>query len=327
LQVAWLLALCLLAGLAAAQTAAPIRLNQRVQGTVSADGGSFHAFAAVHATRVRLVLELPDALGAVTLYDGKGEEIAFAEGRGEVELLHTLAADGIYLVGVTGLEPGARYRLTLAAQEPRTVYLYDDVPEPIVDAWAEPARESATAAVTPERRQEVPVARKKVLVTDDPTGADDAAGLGTGQAVADDAVDPATWGAYARLVGRRTAAPGRFRNQLAWTWARPGEVLHEDWYDSRGRHLGTVVITRGGQPGELLLRSGLFGDKEWRGRVDGDGSITFVGTRLTKLPFVVDLAPDGAYRSRTAKVDGDDRAVSIVPADDGNTWPLAPADG
>ena len=42
---------------------------------------------------------------------------------------------------------------------------------------------------------------------------------------------------------------------------------------------------------------------------------------------VVDLAPDGAYRSRTAKVDGDDRAVSIVPADDGNTWPLAPADG
>jgi hypothetical protein len=309
LQVAWLLALCLLAGLAAAQTAAPIRLNQRVQGTVSADGGSFHAFAAVHATRVRLVLELPDALGAVTLYDGKGEEIAFAEGRGEVELLHTLAADGIYLVGVTGLEPGARYRLTLAAQEPRTVYLYDDVPEPIVDAWAEPARESATAAVTPERRQEVPVTSTFF------------------QAVADDAVDPATWGAYARLVGRRTAAPGRFRNQLAWTWARPGEVLHEDWYDSRGRHLGTVVITRGGQPGELLLRSGLFGDKEWRGRVDGDGSITFVGTRLTKLPFVVDLAPDGAYRSRTAKVDGDDRAVSIVPADDGNTWPLAPADG
>ena len=298
---AWALALCLLSVGVAAQSPAQLALGQRSAGTTSTDGGEFHAFAAIAGTRLQLTLSLPATLGAVTLYDQAGDEIARAEGRDAIALAHTLEEDGIYLVGITSAASGIAYTLALDGQEPRIAYVYDE-PEP--GAATLPA--VATSPPAP--------AQPGALETSTPPPVDPPAF----------AADPAVWGVYARLAGRRTASETS-PYQMAWVWSRPGEELKEEWRDSQGKLGGTVVIVPTGQPGELRLRSGALGGKEWIGRVDEEGRITYVGSGLFKWAFIVDLPGGDVYRSRRTKVDAEGRPTSIQPATERNLWPLVPA--
>ncbi|WP_202842393.1 hypothetical protein [Luteimonas saliphila] len=326
----WLVVLSLLSATALAQSPPPIRLDQHIQGTASSGGGAFHAFAATHATRVRLVLSLPDAFGAVALYDTAGVEIAWVDGYGEVTLSHTLPADGIYLVGITSATPGVAYGLTLTGQEPRITYVYDDESGPgpgledavIVAASAEP--ESAEPAAAAEKTAPEAM-RSGPLQPAEPAEATqmDAGARSSPEA---DQPDPAVWGVYARLIGRRTV-PRAGSYQLAWHWNRPGEEIREEWHNSQGKVAGTIAIRPTGQAGQLRLHSAMLGGKEWIGRIGDGGQVTYVGVGLLKLPFVVDVSDEGMYRSRRAKVDDAGRPISIQPADMRSQWPLSPEEG
>lgn len=287
-------ALCLLAASASAQVPERIALGERRSGTAAGDGGVFYAFAAVQGTRLQATLAMPELRGAVTLYGAEGIELARAEGEGTVSLAHTLDEDGIYLIGITSAEASKDYTLALDGQEPRIEYVYD---EPLL-----PSGEGAPPVAPPVlNASPAPVALASPFVA-----------------------DPAVWGVYARLAGRRSV-PDPDRYDLTWTWVRPGEELLEEWRDTRGRVVSTIVIRPGGTPGTLQLRSSMLGGKEWVGRIGDGGHVTFVGVGLTKLPFVVEIAADGTYQLRRAKVDANGQPTTIQPAGRYSRWALAPA--
>ena len=140
------------------------------------------------------------------------------------------------------------------------------------------------------------------------------------------AADPAVWGVYAQLAGRRTVdVAGTYT--LAWVWSRPGEELVEQWLDGSGRIAHTNTLTPTGQPSQLLQRGSYLGGKEWLGMVGADGRVTFVGRGLMKKPYVVDVSPDGQFRMLKAKVDADGRPTWIGDPYSNAVWQLAPSAG
>lgn len=140
------------------------------------------------------------------------------------------------------------------------------------------------------------------------------------------AADPAVWGIYARLAGRRTVnVTGTY--MLAWVWSKPGEELVEQWLDGSGRIAHTNTLTLTGKPSQLLQRGSYLGGKEWLGMVGADGRVTFVGRGLMKKPYVVDVSPDGQFRMLKAKVDADGRPAWIGDPYSHAVWQLAPSSG
>ncbi|UHQ18786.1 hypothetical protein LVB87_11395 [Lysobacter sp. KIS68-7] len=256
---------------ASAQSLATVDFGQNVSGLVSTEGGEFYAFAGLKDTKVQVQLDLPETLGAVTLYDRNGDEVARAEGVGRISLLHTLSADGVYLLGVTSATRGTQFSLTLDGQEP-------DYGPATVDLAS---NASAYAA------------------------------------------DPAIWGVYARLAGRRTEVVADSYT-LAWVWTKPGEELVEQWLDGTGRVAHTNTVTPTGKPSQLLQRGSYLGGKEWLGVVGADGRVTYVGRGLLKKPYVVDVSPDGVFRMLRTKVDAEGRPTWIGDPYPNATWRLAP---
>lgn len=281
-------ALSLFAASVLAQAPARIELGQRVSGTASSEGGEFYAFIGLQGTRLQAQLALPDTLGAVTLYDANGAELARAEGKGSALLSHTLEDDGIYLLGITSAAKGKDYALALDGQVPRIEFVYDDEDEgaDMESADIESAKEAPTPAAPPPF-----------------------------------VADPAVWGVYARLAGRQSEKK-EDRYYLAWVWQRPGEVLVEEWRNPDGSLAHTNTITPTGKPGELLQHSSYLAGKDWDGRLDAEGNVNYVGRGLLKLPYQLGIAADGVLEMRRIKVRGDE--VTVVPGGAQTRWVLEP---
>lgn len=305
-----LCALGLFAAPARAQAPAHIAFGQRLSATATTEGGEFWAFAGLQDTRVQVQLGLPGALGAVTLYDANGEELARAEGEGIVSLQHTLPADGIYLLGVTSAVRGKDFALAFDGKEP------EPMPEPAgADVAAPPA-----LALAP-----VPAPGAATRATADSTApAPATASPPTTTPVTPAFVaDPSVWGIYARLAGRRTVeVPGIY--WLSWVWSKPGEELVEQWLDGTGKVVHTNTLTPTGTPGQLLQHASYLGGKEWLGKVGQDGRVTYVGRGLLKWPFVAEISPEGVFQMRRAKVDGEGNPVRIDEPMENARWTLAP---
>jgi hypothetical protein len=112
------------------------------------------------------------------------------------------------------------------------------------------------------------------------------------------AAELAPWGPYARLVGQsmKDVSPSGYR--LRWRWETPGQVLLEEWYGGTvdsDKPAYVMTIRLGAQPGTLNLKSSTMMGKEWVGTLQSDGSISFVGKGLLKMPYSIRVDEQGAY--------------------------------
>ena len=293
--VIWLAGLSLAAMSALAQAQVPITLDLggRVSGAASVPGGDLYMVFGVEGMRLQARLTLPGH-GAVTLYDPDGAELARIEGEGSAELTHTLADDGIYLLGVTRAVAGADYALALDGQVPRIEYVYDD---PAAAPMAVVPTAPVTMPVVPAAPAPIPAAPTSPVF----------------------AADPAVWGVYAQLAGRRSVpVPGAY--SLAWRWVRAGEELVEQWLDGTGRVVHASTLTPTGQSGGLLKKDSFLGGKEWDGTVEPDGSVTLVGRGLMKRPHRVGVA-NGVFEMRRVSRPGQP-GMTVEPATARARWVL-----
>ena len=107
------------------------------------------------------------------------------------------------------------------------------------------------------------------------------------------------WGLYAPLAGqsRKDVDPSGF--WLRWRWETPGQVLLEEWFG--GAAAGTekpshvMTIRLGPQPGTFTLKSSAMMGKEWTGTLKEDGSISYVGKGLLKMPYSIRVEDRGDY--------------------------------
>ena len=110
--------------------------------------------------------------------------------------------------------------------------------------------------------------------------------------------DLSQWGLYARLAGQtmKDVNPSGFR--LHWRWQTPGQVLLEEWYGTTAdsdRPAYVMTLRLGSQPGTLHLKSSSMMGKEWVGTLQEDGSVSFVGKGMLKMPYSVRIDEQGAY--------------------------------
>ncbi len=90
--------------------------------------------------------------------------------------------------------------------------------------------------------------------------------------------------------------PAGFR--LHWRWQTPGQVLLEEWYGTSAdpdKPAYVMTIRLGPQPGTLNLKSSTMMGKEWVGTLQDDGSVSFVGKGLLKMPYSIRIDAQGAY--------------------------------
>ena len=112
------------------------------------------------------------------------------------------------------------------------------------------------------------------------------------------------WGPFARLAGQtmKHVEPSGYR--LRWRWETPGEVLLEEWYQDDtdlAKPIYTGTYRRGAEPGTLVLKSSAMLGKEWVGTVAADGSVSFVGRGLLKMPYTVRIDEQGRYEMANSK--------------------------
>ncbi|RRN55296.1 hypothetical protein EIM48_11075 [Pseudoxanthomonas sp. SGNA-20] len=134
-----------------------------------------------------------------------------------------------------------------------------------------------------------------------------------GYAPAEAAGGDPVWGQYASLPGR-TAAAGPDGYRLRWYWAREGEELVQEYVNpGDGRVAHSDRIRPDTAPGTLLLTGSYMGGKQWRGTVQEDGQVLFVGVGLLKFTYLAGFNDAGQWEIRRAKVK-DGRPVSVEPA-------------
>ncbi|MDF3020651.1 MAG: hypothetical protein K0Q92_1954 [Steroidobacteraceae bacterium] len=110
--------------------------------------------------------------------------------------------------------------------------------------------------------------------------------------------DFSQWGPYARLAGQtlKDVNPSGFR--LHWRWQTPGQVLLEEWYGTTAdsdKPAYVMTLRLGSQPGTLHLKSSTMMGKEWVGTLQDDGSVSFVGKGMLKMPYSVRIDEQGDY--------------------------------
>lgn len=280
------LMLLLLASLTAqaamAQAPARIEMGQVTTGKVSADGGNFYVFAGVGGTKLTVFAAI-DTLAAVALYDAQGNELAMLQDRSAIFLHHTLPEDGIYLLGITSAVPNLDYTLMVEGEL---------APSDVADA--EPAAPTATTAEVP-----APAAASPAVVS----------------------ADPAVWGVYARLVGRRTQEV-KNRYTLVWLWQEPGKVLLEQWQDGTGKVRFTTTIRPAGEPGRLLMHTNYLGDKDWDGTITAEGNVNFIGRGMFKFPYQAALTDRDVFEMR--RVQASKGGELVHPAEKHSRWPMEP---
>lgn len=108
----------------------------------------------------------------------------------------------------------------------------------------------------------------------------------------------AAWGIYAQLAGHamKDVNPSGYR--VRWRWETPGQVLLEEWYGGAadsGKPAHVMTLRLGAQPGTILLKSSAMMGKEWLGTLKEDGSISFVGKGMLKMPYSVRIDEQGNY--------------------------------
>ncbi|GGD47824.1 hypothetical protein [Pseudoxanthomonas indica] len=292
------LAAVLASASAIAQTPQRIEMGQVTSGKAVGDGGSFYAFAGAMGTRLKVYLVV-EGLAAVVLYDADGKELAAQQDNYGGILQHTLEEDGIYLIGISSARTDVPYTVLVEGQVPRIELVYDD--EPAAAATDALTASSATAAITAVPAPAATSAEAKPAVF---TG------------------DPAVWGLYTRLVGRRTQAPeGRYR--IVWRWQDPGKVLLEDWEDASGKVRYSNTITPTGEPGGIQMHTKYLGGKDWDGRIDADGNIHYIGKGLLKLPYRISLAEGDVFEMRREQNRGGQ--VVVQPAQKYARWEMEAA--
>jgi hypothetical protein len=274
---------------ARAQTPPVLDLGAVVSGAASSPAGDTYLVFGVQGLRLQVQLTILGH-GAITLYDPDGAELLRVEGEGRARLEYTLAEDGIYQLGVTRAVPGEDYVVALQGQVPRIQYVYDD-----------PATAAAAEQVKPVA-QPTPVAEP-------PKPAPFVA-------------DPALWGVYAQLAGKRSVpVPGVY--SLSWQWQRPGEALLEQWLDGAGQVKFTSTITLDPTPGKLSKKDDFLMGKDWEGTVGPNGDILFVGRGLLMRPHQVGIA-GGVYEMRMVKKPGQPD-MRVEPAGKRTRWVLETA--
>ena len=123
-------------------------------------------------------------------------------------------------------------------------------------------------------------------------------------------VDPAVWGLYARLADTTLQEAEGYA--VRWRWSRPGLELVEEYVVPRtGKVAYVATITPGDTPGILHMQGSSLGGKAWKGTVQSDSSVVYVGTGLLKMHFKAVLAGDGAYEVRAVKL-RDGAVVSVA---------------
>ena len=115
----------------------------------------------------------------------------------------------------------------------------------------------------------------------------------------------AKWGPYARLAGQtmKDVNPsGYYRVQ--WRWETAGQVLLEEWYGGTaepGKPGYVMTIRLGPQPGTFNLKSSVMMGKEWVGALQDDGSVSYVGKGLLKMPYRIRIDEQGLYEHADTK--------------------------
>ena len=118
------------------------------------------------------------------------------------------------------------------------------------------------------------------------------------------AQDFSRWGPYARLVGQLMSDGKLSGFRLRWRWESPGAVLLEEWYRGAAeldKPSYTMTIRLGTQPGTFQLHSSAMMGKEWVGTLQADGSVSYVGKGLFKMPFVARVDAQGVYEMTDGK--------------------------
>jgi hypothetical protein len=90
--------------------------------------------------------------------------------------------------------------------------------------------------------------------------------------------------------------PSGFR--LHFRWETPGQVLLEEWFgvgNETDKPSHVMTIRMGPQPGTFNLKSSSMMGKEWAGKLQEDGTISFVGKGLLKMPYSIRIDEQGAY--------------------------------
>ena len=110
----------------------------------------------------------------------------------------------------------------------------------------------------------------------------------------------AKWGPYARLAGQsmKDVNPSGYR--LHWRWETAGQVLLEEWYlgtAEPGKPSYVMTIRLGPQPGTFNLKSSVMMGKEWVGTLQDDGSVSYVGKGLLKMPYSIRIDEQGVLRT------------------------------
>lgn len=143
------------------------------------------------------------------------------------------------------------------------------------------------------------------------------------------AAELAPWGLYARLAGQTmkdAINPSGYR--LHWHWETPGQVLVEEWYGYTAdpeKPAFVMTLRLGPQPGTLTLKSSTMMGKEWVGTLQGDGSISFVGKGLLKLPYSIRVDEQGDFVQSTKSHTYRYAAVTSPAASVAEASPAAPA--
>ena len=100
----------------------------------------------------------------------------------------------------------------------------------------------------------------------------------------------------------KDVSPSGYR--LHWRWETAGQVLLEEWYlgtAEPGKPSYVMTIRLGPQPGIFNLKSSAMMGKEWVGTLQDDGSVSYVGKGLLKMPYRIRIDEQGLYEHADTK--------------------------
>src|SRR4051812_5003949 len=116
--------------------------------------------------------------------------------------------------------------------------------------------------------------------------------------------DLAQWGPYARLAGQSMKDVNPSGLRLRWRWETKGQVLLEEWFSAKAdpdKPAYVMTIRLGPQPGVFNLKSSAMMGKEWVGTLQADGSVSYIGKGLLKMPYRIRIDEQGNYEEADTK--------------------------
>ena len=110
----------------------------------------------------------------------------------------------------------------------------------------------------------------------------------------------AAWGIYAQLAGQtmQDTDPTGKGFRLHWRWETPGQVLALEWSrdkDKPDKAPYTATVRLGPEAGTLVLKTNFLMHKEWVGTLHEDGTVSYVGKGMLKMPYSIRISEQGNY--------------------------------